>query len=279
MKSVPSFLFLIFSVLTGFSQTEQRIITAGSAMTETICALGLCDKIIASDRTSLYPAEIQKLPSIGYRSGINAEGIISLKPTLVIAEKEYVDEAVLSQIKSTGIKLISIERAYNLEGTKNLIREISLAVNKKMEGEKLIAKIETQLVEASAIIKKSKITPNVLCVYNRGASSVDAAGTKTFSDILPYVGAVSAVTGVNGYKPLNAEALIAANPDYILFFESGLQSLGGIKGALEIPGVAQTTAGKKQQILAMDGIKLSNFGPRFGEAVKELTLLIHPDVK
>jgi len=279
MKAIISSLLHFSIVLTGFSQTEQRIVTAGSAMTETICALGVCDKIIASDRTSLYPSQIQKLPSIGYRSGINAEGIISLKPTLVIAEKDYVDEAVLSQIQSTGIKLISIERTYNLEGTKNLIRQISLAVNKKTEGEKLIAKIDAQLAEADVIIKKSKITPKVLCVYNRGTASVDVAGTKTFSDILPYVGAISAVSGVNGYKPLNAEALIASNPDYMLFFESGLQSLGGIEGALQIQGVAQTTAGKKQQILAMDGNKLSNFGPRFGEAVKELALLLHPDVK
>ena len=131
----------------------------------------------------------------------------------------------------------------------------------------------------TALIGKSKIKPRVLCLYNRGITSVDIAGTKTFSDILPYVGAENAVTGVNGYKPLNAEALIASNPDYILFFESGLQSLGGTAGALKISGVAQTTAGKKGQIIAMDGIKLSNFGPRFGEAVKELVLLIHPEIK
>ena len=279
MKSIFTFLIAFSTALCGYSQSEMRIITAGSAMTETICALGLCDKIIASDRTSLYPAEIQKLPSIGYRTGISSEGIIGLKPTVVIAEEFYVEETVLAQVRSTGIKLISIPRAYNLEGTKKLIREISLVVDKKAEGEKLIKKIESEIAEANAIIKKSKITPRVLCVYNRGTSSVDAAGTNTFSDILPYVGATSAVTGVNGYKPLNAEAIIAANPDYILFFESGLQSLGGVKGALAIQGVAQTTAGKKQQVVAMEGAKLSNFGPRFGEAVKELTLLLHPNVK
>src|SRR5687767_13079498 len=87
------------------SQPTARIITAGSAITETVCALGDGDKIIASDRTSLYPEFIQKLPSIGYRSGIGAEGIISLKPTLIIAEKEYVDEAVLQQLASSGIRL------------------------------------------------------------------------------------------------------------------------------------------------------------------------------
>jgi len=248
-------------------------------MTETVCALGDCSKIIASDRTSLYPPEIQKLPSIGYRSSINSEGIISLQPTLVIAEKDYVEPAVLTQIQSAGIRVIVIERLYSIDGTKNLIRQIAQELNKKAEGEKLISKIESQLAEASALIKKSKVAPKVLCVYNRGTSSVDIAGTRTFSSILPYVGAESAITGVEGYKPLNTEALMASNPDYLLMFESGVQSLGGIDGVLKIGGVLQTTAGKKKQIIAMDGIKLSNFGPRFGEAVKELATQLHPDIQ
>jgi iron complex transport system substrate-binding protein len=257
----------------------QKVITAGSAMTEVVCALGDCNKIIASDRTSLYPPEVQKLPSIGYRSGISSEGIISLQPTLLIAEKDYVEAAVLMQIQSAGIKVIIVERAYHFDGTKNMIRQIAQELNRKQEGEKLITKIESELAEAKEWIKKSKTTPRVLCVYNRGTSSVDIAGTRTFSAILPYVGAQPAITGVDGYKPLNTEALIASNPDYLLLFESGVKSLGGMEGVLKIQGVLQTTAGKQKQVVAMDGIKLSNFGPRLGEAVKELTLELHPDIQ
>ena len=258
---------------------SQRIITAGSAITETVCALGECGKIIASDKTSLYPAEIQKLPSIGYRSGISAEGIISLRPTLLIAEKEYVEATVLTQIQSAGIKVMIIDRVYTLDGTRDLIRKIAAELNRSAEGDKIIRKIEGELAEVQSTIKKSKIQPKVLCVYNRGASSVSAAGTHTFSEILPLAGATSAVTGIEGYKPLNTEALMASNPDYILMFESGIQSIGGVDGVFKIAGVGQTTAGKKKQIIAMDGIKLSNFGPRLGEAVKELVAQLHPGVK
>jgi iron complex transport system substrate-binding protein len=275
MTKAVSFLLFIFALTGSYAQ---KIITAGSAMTETVCALGLCDQIIASDRTSLYPPEIQKLPSIGYRSGISSEGIISLRPSLLVAEKDYVEPAVLTQIQSAGIKVLIIERAYTIDGTKNLIRQIASELNKKAEGEKIITTIESQLAETKALIKKSKVTPKVLCVYNRGTSSVDIAGTRTFSSILPYAGAESAITGVDGYKPLNTEALISSNPDYLLMFESGVQSLGGMEGVLKVAGVNQTTAGKKRQIIVMDGIKLSNFGPRFGEAVRELALQIHPGI-
>ncbi len=275
---IRSILYLILAA-TSTCGYGQRIITAGSAMTETVCALGDCNKIVASDKTSLYPPEIQALPSIGYRSGISAEGIISLQPTLFIVEKDYVDESVLAQVKSTGIKTIIVDRAYSLDGTKNLIRAIAVQLNKKAEGESIISRIEADLAEAESIVRISGTVPRVLCVYNRGTSSFDAAGAKTFSEILPYVGARTAIDGVNGYKPLNAEALIAANPDYLLLFESGLKSLGGIEGALSIPGVSQTKAGKERKIIAMDGIKLSNFGPRFGEAVKQLASLLHPELK
>jgi len=269
MRSAWFSLVFLISAAGCFAQ-EVRIVTAGSAMTETVCALGDCVKIVATDRTSLYPPQVTSLPSIGYRTGISAEGIIALNPSLFIVEKSYVDATVVKQIQSTGIKVVEVARAYDLAGTKELIRTIAKQLNKASQGEQVIAKIESRLAEANAIVKKAKYSPKVLCIYNRGASSFDVAGNNTFSNILPLVNAVPAVTGVEGYKPLNTEALIASNPDYLLMFESGVKSLGGVEGVLKVTGVDQTTAGKKKQVIVMDGIKLSNFGPRLGDAVKEL---------
>ncbi len=274
-----SFLLIAISIITVRVPAQQRIITAGSAITETVCALGECDKIIASDRTSLYPPQIQELPSIGYRSGINAEGIISLKPTLIIAEKDYVEDAVLSQLSSTNIRLITIERNNDVDNTKKLITEIAEALGRQSEGKKLIAKIEDDLTDAGILLQRGISTPRVLCVYNRGAATVSMAGRETFADILKYVGAENAIKNTDGYKPLNAEALIAADPEFILMVSSGFESIGGMEGVLKIPGVSQTIAGKKKQIIAIDALRLTNFGPRVGETVKELVLLLHPELK
>lgn len=256
----------------------QRIITAGSAITEIVCALGDCDKIVASDRTSLYPEHIQQLPSIGYRTGINAEGILSLKPDLVIAEKDYVENAVLTQLSSAGVKLVIIERELNVTDTKRIILQIASVLKRDTEGKKLTASIDADIAEVKLLLQRTTSSPKVLCVYNRGTATVSMAGKGTFADILPYVGAVNAVNKIENYKPLNAEALIAANPDYLLMVSTGLESLGGMEGALKIPGVAQTTAGKKKQVVSLDSLMLTNFGPRFGRAVKELVLLLHPEL-
>jgi iron complex transport system substrate-binding protein len=283
MSKSSAYRIVLFLLVTGisFSSSAQqlRIITAGSALTETVCALGDCDKIIASDRTSLYPAEIQKLPSIGYRSSINAEGILGLKPTLIIAEKDYVDDAVLQQLAGSGVKLVIVDRKYTFDDTRKLIQQIATALHREAEGKKLIAKIEGELAEARGMLKRATTTPAAVCIYNRGTATVSVAGTNTFGEILPYVGATSAVKDIEGYKPLNTEALIAANPDYLVMIDAGVQSLGGVDGVLKIPGIAQTTAGKKKQIVSLDSLMLTNFGPRFGEAVKALVVLLHPELQ
>lgn len=269
------YLFLLLLCCKSAFCISQRIVTAGSAVTETVCALGDCDKIVATDRTSLYPERVTSLPSIGYRSGIKAEGIISLRPTLFIVEKNYADPIVIEQVRSAGVKVLEIERDYNFEGTTKLIKSVGLELGRTTEANELLLTIESSLREAQKIASSSKSAPRVLCIYNRGTSSFDVAGTNTFSEMLSLVNAIPAITGVDGYKALNAEALVASNPDFILLFESGMKSLGGIDGALSVTGVAQTVAGKKKQIISMEGSKLSNFGPRLGDAAKELAILIH----
>lgn len=275
-REVGIFLGLLIAFSTAFGQ--QRIITAGSTITETVCALGDCDKIVGSDKTSTFPESIQSLPSIGYRNGINAEGIISLKPTLIIAEKDYVKDEVLAQLTASGIKLLIIDRKLNVNDTKKLITQIAAELNRVAEGKKLIASIDAEIAEANALLKKSTSKPKVLGIYNRGTSTMSLAGKETFSEILQYVGVENVFTSVEGYKPLNTEALIAANPDYLLTTSYGLESLGGLEGFLKVPGVSQTTAGKKKQIVSIDSLMLTNFGPRIGKAIKELVLLFHPEL-
>jgi iron complex transport system substrate-binding protein len=272
-------LCLALTALHAAATAQQRIITAGSSSSEIICALGLCNRMVATDRTSLFPASLQELPSIGYRNGINAEGILSQRPDLVIIERGYVKEDVIAQLQSAGVKLLIVNTNQHVEATKARIRAIAAGVNKQKEGEELISKIEGQLAWVAKKVNSTSARPKVLCVMARGTGNMMVGGSNSAFGIVPLAGAVNAVPHIDGFKPLNAEALIQANPDYILFFTSGLESIGGLEGALTIPGVAQTTAGKKKQIIHMEGILLTNWGPRVAEAIEQLFYLTHPEAK
>ena len=76
--------------------------------------------------------------------------------------------------------------------------------------------------------------------------------------------------GFKEFIPLTPEALVAMNPDFLLFFESGIQSIGGMDGVKNIRGIENTSAFSKNQIISMDGQYLSGFGPRVGKAALEL---------
>jgi iron complex transport system substrate-binding protein len=101
------------------------------------------------------------------------------------------------------------------------------------------------------------------------------AGENTpMEKMMVLAGGQNAVKGFENFKPLTPEGLISANPDYILLFTSGLESLGGKEGILKIEGIEKTKAGQQKNIIALDGALLSGFGPRVGEAVLELNALI-----
>ena len=270
-------LYIPLLVISTSLLAQSRIITAGSSSSEIVCALGHCDDIVATDRTSQYPVQLQNLPSIGYRNSISAEGIISQMPELVILEEEYVKDALIDQLQSTGIKTVVVAQDRSWDSTQERINTIAAALDKEEAGQELIAQMESELAEVKKVVEDSESRPTVLGVYARGAGALQVGGPNSAFALIELAGAQNAVPEINGFKPLNTESLIQANPDYILFFDSGLESVGGVDGVLQIPGVAQTTTGQQRQIIAMDGVKLTNWGPRLPEAARELFSLTHPE--
>ena len=85
------------------AQSLRRIVAVGGSVTETLYALGAQGELVGVDTTSLYPAEAQKLPSVGYARSLSAEGVLSLRPTLLLAAGEAGPPAVLRQLQSAGL--------------------------------------------------------------------------------------------------------------------------------------------------------------------------------
>ena len=117
--------------------------------------------------------------------------------------------------------------------------------------------------------------PKVLFIYARGAGNLMVAGTNTpMEKIIGIAGGQNAITEFEDFKPLTPEAVVKSNPDYILMFDKGLESIGGVDGVLKLEGVASTNAGKNKKIIAMDGQLVSGFGPRVGQAAAQLNQLL-----
>ena len=254
------------------TEKEQRIVSLNGAVTEIVSALGHEKEIVARDVTSTYPDYVRdSVRDLGHVSSISFEAVIQQNPDLIIASEADMDEDLLQNIRGSGIDYHLFKQDYSIEGTKRLIEEVAGFIESK-NAKALEDKIDADL----SGLKKFDTRPKILFIYARGAGTLMVSGEGTpMHNIIEIAGGSNAVKEFKGFKPLTTEALISANPDIILLFDSGLASMEGKKGLFKnIPALKETNAGKNEAVISMDGGLMSGFGPRVGEAAKELNHLI-----
>lgn len=263
------------SNLPSTEKPAQKIVSVGGAATEIVYALGAGQNLVGTDTSSIYPEEATKLPQVGYQRQLSAEGVLSLTPSLVILLPEAGPPAAIQQIENAGVKVLRVTNESTLDGTKAKIRQIAEALDKKEKGEEVIKNFETEMSDAEKVVATKTTKPKVVFIYSRGGGSAQVGGANTPADaMIKMAGGTNAVDFFE-YKPLTPEALVAAQPDVILLPSRGLASIGGIEAVLNLPGVAETPAGKSRKIVGIDDMLLLGFTPRLGQGVKELCEKIH----
>lgn len=269
ITSISGMLILLSSCSSNSEQTKeaQRIVSLNGAITETIASLGQASELVGVDVTSTFPDSIKNIAQdLGHVRSITFEPILALNPTLILATEKDLNPDLLAKIEASGVLLKLVRQEYSVEGAKSLISQVATSLGQK-ENTQLAQDMDKSLVQ----IQKLENTPKILFVYARGAGTLQVAGENTpFEEIIELAGGQNAIKGFTDFKPLTAEALVESNPDIILMFDSGLKSLGGIDGILEVPGMKKTNAGKNKAVINLDGGLISNFGPRTGEAALAL---------
>lgn len=267
---------MLIGPLAGFGKANNKplaaskIVSVNGTVSEILAAIGLEASIVGVDVTSTYPASLKSKPKVGHNRNLSAEGILALQPDVVTGLSTDIKPELADQLKSAGVKLVLFTQELTADGTKKLIREVASTFGNKPKAEALIKKLDADLTAASKL-GKAAAKPKVLFIYARGTGTMMVAGENTpLEKMIQLAGGQNAVKGFNDYKPLTAEALVQANPDVILLFSSGMQSLGGPAGLLDVQGINQTKAGKTKKFITMDGELLTGFGPRLGLAVAEL---------
>lgn len=251
---------------------EERIVTLGFDVTELVFALGAGDRVVGVDTSSVYPEAATKLPKVGYYRRIGAEGVISLRPTLVIASAMAGPPAALEQLRSAGVRIVSVEEVSTLESARGRIAKVAEALGRPEAGTALLAKLDKELGEASALGQKVKASsPRVLFLFSPTPAVLNVGGKDTVaSQVIDLAGGKLAVDSFEGYRPISTEALVAAKPDVLLITDRTLASLGGAEKVWQVPGLALTPAGRAKKMVVLDDSLLLGMGPRIGEAVSKL---------
>jgi serine protease len=248
---------------------EARIVSVGGAVTETVFALGDGARVVGTDSSSTHPPEATRRPQVGYLRALSAEGVLALRPTLLLTTTDAGPPPVLRQLREAGVRVEMIPAQHGAEGARARVRAIAALLHREREGAALEARMDLAL---QALPAPREPRPRVLFIYARGAGAANVAGRETAADaIISLAGGMNAVQGYANYRPLTPEALVAAAPDAILLTTRGLQSLGGRAAVLAMPGVGATPAGRTGRVIDVDDLLLLGFGPRVGEAAAALS--------
>lgn len=254
---------------------------ARGSLAETIYALGGARtaryELVGTDTTCTYPEAARRLPKIGYQRALSAEGLLSLRPDLVLASAEAGPVAALSQLARAGVAVTTFDEAHDVESVRRKIRGIADALSLRATGDMLLARFDRDWLATRAAVDaapprtRERTPARVLFVLNHTGNQALVAGQQTAADaMIRYTGAHNAMQGFDRYKPLTPEALVAAAPDVVLITDEGLRAVGGRDALLATAGFGATPAARARRIVSLDALFLLGFGPRLPQAVAAL---------
>jgi iron complex transport system substrate-binding protein len=256
-----------------------RIVSIGGAITEILYALGLQDRLVGVDTTSLYPPRALKdKPNVGYMRQLSAEGVLGLNPQLILTIEGSGPKETFEVLEAAKIPLVSFPETYSEQGLINKIKLVAHTMDVDARGACLAAAVANDLAELKKLRDSIKQPARVMFVMSFLNGRAMVAGQKTAAnEIIKMAGAVNAVEGFDGYKPVNDEAIVAAKPDVVLTMERGQEQLDA-QTVFANPSFALTPAAAKKSFVAMDGLYLLGFGPRTAAAARDLALALYPDL-
>ncbi|WP_434997882.1 heme/hemin ABC transporter substrate-binding protein [Vibrio scophthalmi] len=238
------------------SQSAQtnRIISAGSSITELIVALGAKEQLVALDVTSKKYNQDEKLPLVGYHRQLSAEGLMALSPTHLIGSHEMGPDSTLTLLKNGGIDVETVPSGDTEQDLFNRIDKIAAITGTQDNAVDLKASIQSKL---DAMQQRDVAdAPKVLFAMLSKGRPATIAGDKTTIDVIVKLagGQNPAKNMMSSYKPVSQEAMVEMQPDYLLVTKRAWQALGGKEGILqEFPLLAATPAGSQDRIIAVNG--------------------------
>ena len=237
-----------------------RVVTLLPSLTETVCELQACDRLVGTDRYSNWPASVLPLPKLGGLEDTQLERIVSLKPDLVLVA---VSSRVIDRLESLGLRVLALEPK-SLSETRRVIDAVAAALGKPGQGKRLWAQIERRIGAAAARVPPALLGQRV---YFEVSSAPYAAGESSFvGEVLDRLGLGNVVPAALGPFPkLNPEFVVRAQPDLVMASERNLAEMP------KRPGWGAISALQRQRSCGFAETRyeiLIRPGPRLAEAAE-----------
>jgi len=266
------------------TQQAQRAVVISQAYTEMIWALGAQDAVVGVDYSSTWPPAVKAVTTVGYHRALSAEGILSLKPTVIITDGNIGPPQVVQQLHQLNVAFKTFTaKNDSLDGAKALMREMGAYFHKEQRAEELCRKLDADMARALADAKQYSDHPRVAVIHYGRASNVymlvGASGggdAGAAGQMVRWAGGEMAIHTTGMQRMTSPEIVAQANPDVVLMTEFGYDRLSGSnQQIMELPGVSTSNAAKNGRIYRVEEHDLMYFGPSTGEGVSTLVKLLH----
>lgn len=245
------------------AKPPQRIVSLLPSLTESLCALGGCERLVGVDRYSNWPAHVKTVPVVGGGLDPNIEAIVALKPDLVLVSMA---SRAIARMEALGLKVVALEPRTH-EEARTVMQKIGqlLALPPTQGADRVWAGIEADLNKAAASVPGAMRGQRVYFEASRGPY---AAGEKSFiGQTLTRLHLRNVVDARQGPFPrLNPEYVVKLDPDILMAGERAWKT-----GVPEYPGWAQMRAVKQGAICAFTPEQsdiLVRPGPRMAEGAQ-----------
>ncbi|KLJ05052.1 ABC transporter substrate-binding protein [Streptomyces albidoflavus] len=257
-------------------EDTSRVVPLTGSLNEIVFTLGLGEQVVARDITATFE-QAAELPVVTRAHDVSAESVLSLKPTVVLADTTTGPAEAISQIRDAGIPLVVLDPPKSLDDIGPRIEAVAGALGVAEAGKALVDRTEQRIGKVRADVPDLPAAdrPRVAFLYLRGSASVYLLGGRESGagSLLEAAGALDAgkESGLRkDFTAITSEALAKAAPDAILVMAKGLKSVDGVDGLVKIPGVAETPAGMDRRVVSIDDGVLLNYGPRTDQVLADL---------
>lgn len=259
----------------------QRWVSAGGALSEWVTALGGESKLVGVDTTSQHPQALKALPSIGYQRSLSAEGILSLRPDILIGTEEMGPPPVLAQVKAARVQVELFSAEPDLPTLEKNVTHLGRLLGAEEQATQLLQSYQQQLDAQKTRVTDAQSrqkAPGVLLLLGHAGGKPLIAGKDTAADwLLQQAGGRNLATHT-GYKPFSVESLASLDPEVLVFSDRALTGEAA-KTALfkENPILNASRAAKAGRVLELDPTLLvGGLGPRLPAALKTLSDDFYP---
>lgn len=255
----------------------ERWVVLDPTLTEIVVALDKTDLLVGTvggvDHLSL-PDGVAKLE--GYRI-VAAEPLLALAPSVVLIGADRVLPATVGQLRAAGVEVVQLGSDPSVTAFHQRVMTLAQRFDREAQASTLLRTFDEDIAQASAHARNRGATPRAIFVLAGGARPTVAAGKNTYPDqLLSLSGTQNIANGVDGFKVLSQEVMIAAAPEVIVTIEEGLAAdRAGQPAVLKAPGIRLTPAARDKRVIALPGRFLQGMGLSTPEAIELLAAAIH----